>query len=524
LHALIERYRLWEQQPRNEPPPLGVTFDDGSLDNYEHARPVLDRLGLKASFYIPSGLVDEQRCPWHDRLGFALLKSVAMLRKSPGHRFRSPAFAVALSSATFAAVLPNDAIRPRGGGCGSGQAPFAGRARACVSMRWSRRSVADVVPDWAGLMSWAQIRELREQGHEIGSHSLSHPLLPDLDSAALREEVVTSRLRILAAAGGEVASFCYPNGSYDTRAVEGRAGGGYACAVTTSWGLNRVARPSSSSVATWTTRAAESPRRVLRATLVAAAQRFFSPASVAEPRAEHYRTLNRQDAEGAKIVPRHNLGAHLDTMASLVSWRFFKLWIRPVAPNARGTRTRQFLEKTNKRSKSPDSSRSLLQRKAAARARSSLVGCGTHWPSSGSTSPCEVAERADEGLPASHVQHVQHDRAAPVRLPSSSSGGLSCAPGAAASLRAKSSALPRDRHSRPRGVAPLGAGTAEPRHQHRAGARCNYFFLRRSPSAGAPTVARMCAEQDQIARALALASAGIPQRRRNNTSGWLCEG
>ncbi|HKO92816.1 MAG TPA: polysaccharide deacetylase family protein, partial [Polyangiaceae bacterium] len=66
---LIDAYRLWERQPHNDPhddpPALGITFDDGSLDNYEHARPVLDRLGLKASFYIPSGLVDEQRCPWH---------------------------------------------------------------------------------------------------------------------------------------------------------------------------------------------------------------------------------------------------------------------------------------------------------------------------------------------------------------------------------------------------------------------------------------------------------------------------
>jgi peptidoglycan/xylan/chitin deacetylase (PgdA/CDA1 family) len=239
---LIDAYRLWEQQPQNDRPPLGVTFDDGSLDNYEHARPVLDRLGLKASFYIPSGLVDEQRCPWHDRLGFALLKSVAKLRKSPGIDFDRLLSPFALSAATFAAVLPNEAIRLAAEGVARAKRLTPEEREQGIDAL-EQALGGDVVPDWAGLMSWAQIRELREQGHEIGSHSLSHPLLPDLDGAALHEEVVSSRSRILAAAGGEVASFCYPNGSYDARAVEAVRAAGYACAVTTSWGLNRGGSP-----------------------------------------------------------------------------------------------------------------------------------------------------------------------------------------------------------------------------------------------------------------------------------------
>ena len=49
----------------NSPVPA---FDDGSLDNYGHALPVLDQLSLKASFYIPVDLVEQRVCPWHDRL------------------------------------------------------------------------------------------------------------------------------------------------------------------------------------------------------------------------------------------------------------------------------------------------------------------------------------------------------------------------------------------------------------------------------------------------------------------------
>jgi peptidoglycan/xylan/chitin deacetylase (PgdA/CDA1 family) len=97
----------------------------------------------------------------------------------------------------------------------------------------------DPVPDWAGLMSWEQIRELAREGHEIGSHSLTHPLLPDLDERALREEVVSSREGLAEAVESEVRSFCYPNGSYDARAVAAVRDAGYRCAVTTTWGLNQ---------------------------------------------------------------------------------------------------------------------------------------------------------------------------------------------------------------------------------------------------------------------------------------------
>jgi len=94
-------------------------------------------------------------------------------------------------------------------------------------------------PDWAGLMSWEQVRELHRLGHEVGSHSMTHPLLPGCTAQQIRDEIHRSRERLQQETGAPVASFCYPNGSYDARCLSEVQAAGYECSVTTRWGLNR---------------------------------------------------------------------------------------------------------------------------------------------------------------------------------------------------------------------------------------------------------------------------------------------
>ena len=48
--------RAAEQEPESHPfVRPGITFDDGHLSNYEHALPSLERLGLRAQFFITAG-------------------------------------------------------------------------------------------------------------------------------------------------------------------------------------------------------------------------------------------------------------------------------------------------------------------------------------------------------------------------------------------------------------------------------------------------------------------------------------
>ena len=234
--TVVDSYRRWRSGSASRPL-LAVSFDDGALDNYQHARPVLAELGLRASFYIPVANVEERVAPWHDRLGFALLASVASVRKTNAdfERLLSP---FGLAPRNFAALLPRDAVQLAAGGVVAAKR-LAPVDRECAIAALESALGGVAVPDFAGMMSWDQVRELHRDGHEIGSHSLTHPLLPDLPDEKVEEEVVSSRRELSRQIGADVPSFCYPNGSYDARTLKAVERAGYECAVTTRWGLNR---------------------------------------------------------------------------------------------------------------------------------------------------------------------------------------------------------------------------------------------------------------------------------------------
>ncbi len=62
------------------------------------------------------------------------------------------------------------------------------------------------------LLTESQILELHEEGFEIGSHTLSHPKLPNIDSEQVWEELTKSRIVLEILLHSPVKSFAYPYG------------------------------------------------------------------------------------------------------------------------------------------------------------------------------------------------------------------------------------------------------------------------------------------------------------------------
>jgi len=61
-------------------------------------------------------------------------------------------------------------------------------------------------------MNWEHVREMASAGMEIGSHTLSHPILSLLPDSQARVEIVGSKVRLEEELRQPVRSFCYPNG------------------------------------------------------------------------------------------------------------------------------------------------------------------------------------------------------------------------------------------------------------------------------------------------------------------------
>jgi peptidoglycan/xylan/chitin deacetylase (PgdA/CDA1 family) len=93
------------------------------------------------------------------------------------------------------------------------------------------------------LMDHAQIRDWLAAGHEIGSHSLTHPFLTRISFREAQEEIVASKKKLEDAFGIPIRHFCYPYGDWNEgiRTVVQEAG--YATACTTNFGVNTAATP-----------------------------------------------------------------------------------------------------------------------------------------------------------------------------------------------------------------------------------------------------------------------------------------
>lgn len=98
------------------------------------------------------------------------------------------------------------------------------------------RPAGDPIHEGARLMDADALRRLRAGGFAVGSHSLTHPHLPGLDDADLRDEVAGSRASLEASLSEEVRHFAYPFGDYDERVEAAVDAAGYASAVTTDAG------------------------------------------------------------------------------------------------------------------------------------------------------------------------------------------------------------------------------------------------------------------------------------------------
>ncbi len=82
-------------------------------------------------------------------------------------------------------------------------------------------------------LSAGQARELHAAGHEIGAHTRHHCSLPEVDEATQREEIEGSKRELEAALGAPVATFAYPYGARDERAIAATGAAGFDGACTT---------------------------------------------------------------------------------------------------------------------------------------------------------------------------------------------------------------------------------------------------------------------------------------------------
>ena len=90
-------------------------------------------------------------------------------------------------------------------------------------------------------LPWDALAELAARGWEIGSHTVNHRLLTDLDDVGLDDELRESRA-LIAERLGSCETIAYPYGQADGRVAAAAARAGYFAACTLTGAHSPTAR------------------------------------------------------------------------------------------------------------------------------------------------------------------------------------------------------------------------------------------------------------------------------------------
>jgi len=178
-----------------------ITFDDGYLDNYTLAFPILRAQGVQGVFFLPTAFIGTGKLPWWDEIAYIVKHSVkerirleypestAFDLKGTGARrvsmqilrlFAQPAVK---HPERFIAELEKvcEVSRPTGG------------ADRCF-------------------LDWHEAREMQEHGMAFGSHTHSHEILTKLSPELQQEEARRSRKILERELNQKIDTLAYPVG------------------------------------------------------------------------------------------------------------------------------------------------------------------------------------------------------------------------------------------------------------------------------------------------------------------------
>jgi peptidoglycan/xylan/chitin deacetylase (PgdA/CDA1 family) len=187
------------------PPPRGaivVTFDDGFADNYYNAFPILRRLGIPATIFLPTGYLDRQQMFWYEKL----THDVMTTRATQLRLLDEVPLSIGEDAPSRRSVLAALLRRLK-------RVPNQVRLDCLSDLERQLSPAVDCNGDpRSGPMNWEQVAEMARAGIEFGSHSVTHPVLSMLDPPDLDFELRASKASIEAATGNPCQTIAYPVG------------------------------------------------------------------------------------------------------------------------------------------------------------------------------------------------------------------------------------------------------------------------------------------------------------------------
>jgi peptidoglycan/xylan/chitin deacetylase (PgdA/CDA1 family) len=206
-------------------PRFAITFDDGWLDTYVNAFPILLRNSAPATVFVCPGLAGRERPFWPEEV-VSFWKEMERLRRGKAPAILSVAIPGApLFDHVDKAIDFLKRLSPEE------------RNRVVAVLR--SESAPNIVADGDSTnatMTWDQISAMNKGLINIGSHTMSHEILTNVTETVAAKELCDSKRMIEARLDNLCSCFAYPNGDFSSKIQEVVASSGYQLAFSTKRG------------------------------------------------------------------------------------------------------------------------------------------------------------------------------------------------------------------------------------------------------------------------------------------------
>jgi len=177
-----------------------ITFDDGYLDNYSVAFPILRAHDVQGVFFLSTGLIGSDAVPWWDEIAFLVktarkrqfaLRYPAEMRINLGKEELSGAIRKIMN--LYKRTENED-------------------PRRFIQELKEQTSAEDLPQTGRRFLNWDEAKSMIEGGMAIGSHCHSHSILSQLQAEQQDFELTHSRALLTEKLGIGIDSIAYPVG------------------------------------------------------------------------------------------------------------------------------------------------------------------------------------------------------------------------------------------------------------------------------------------------------------------------
>ncbi len=217
--------------------PVAITLDDGYVDNLIHAKPILESSRVPATVFVATGFLDSPREVWSDEMARLILLSqqdplrlARLVNLHPNYDLEFPDDGKQWYAWEPARSLPQWIYRKL-------------HERLLHATDESREDVLERVRRWSDerpqeaeracfLTSSELTRLAASRWIEIGAHSVTHPVLANLEADQQRREISASKQALEILTAKPVQSFAYPYGKknhFNADTIDAVQSAGFRC-------------------------------------------------------------------------------------------------------------------------------------------------------------------------------------------------------------------------------------------------------------------------------------------------------